>query len=115
MVNNLTYIPSRGDIVWINLDPVSGHEQSGRRPAIILTNRDYNQALNLAVVCPLTSKFKNRRFVVPFSGKKAHGYILVNHVRTCDWTKRRIEFIETASQEIVNKVAQRVALIVCSE
>jgi mRNA interferase MazF len=83
------YIPARGDLVWINFDPVAGHEQAGYRPAVVVTPRDYNAHTRLAVVCPITRRVKHYRFEVPLSeGLAVTGVVLSDHVRSVDWKSR---------------------------
>ena len=52
------YVPERGDFVWIDLNPRSGHEQSGLRPALVLSPRLYNRRTGLCVICPATRQAK---------------------------------------------------------
>src|SRR6202795_4419165 len=60
-----SYIPERGDAVWITLDPQAGHEQAGRRPALVLSPSAYNGRVGLALFCPITSQVKGYPFEVP--------------------------------------------------
>lgn len=52
----MSYVPDRGDVVWLSFDPQSGREQAGRRPALVLSPRAYNQRTSLAILCPITSR-----------------------------------------------------------
>jgi len=58
------YVPSRGDVVWLSFNPQSGHEQPGHRPAIVISPKEYNGKVGLAIFCPITSKIKNYPFEV---------------------------------------------------
>jgi len=87
------YIPERGDIVWINFDPQSGHEQKGKRPAIVLSPKEYNKKVGLGLFCPITSKIKNYPFEVEISSKKINGVVLSDQIKSFDWRTREIEFI----------------------
>ena len=88
------YVPEKGDVVWINLDPQAGHEQSGRRPAIILSSLAYNEKIGLAVLCPITSRAKGYPFevVIP-PGLVVSGVVLSDQVKSVDWKARNAVFI----------------------
>jgi mRNA interferase MazF len=82
------YVPDRGDIVWLDLDPQAGHEQAGRRPALVLSPRRYNGRVGLMLCCPLTTKLKGYPFEVPLAGKPASA-VLSDQVKSLDWRTRR--------------------------
>jgi mRNA interferase MazF len=84
MVNR--YVPEAGDVVWLDFDPQSGREQAKRRPALVLTEQSYNRASGLAVVCPLSSQRKAYPFALPTVVDKVEGAILVDHLKSLDWT-----------------------------
>lgn len=101
--------PERGDVVWITLDPQAGHEQAGRRPAVILSPQAYNHRVGLAVSCPVTSQVKGYPFEVMIpSGLPVRGAILSDQVKSLDWRVRRAETIcalpETTIQEVLDKL-----------
>ncbi|MFH1145849.1 MAG: type II toxin-antitoxin system PemK/MazF family toxin [bacterium] len=104
-----SYVPDRGDIVWISLDPAIGHEQKGRRPVLILTNQLYNGRSGMAVAVPITSQIKG----YPFEARiitlhdKVTGVALVDHLRAIDWQQRQAEFIIKALPTVVMEVAQK--------
>jgi mRNA interferase MazF len=76
------YVPDRGDAVWITLSPRAGHEQAGRRPALVLSPAQYNGRVGLAIVCPITSQSKGYPFEVPIpTGLAVTGVVLSDHVR----------------------------------
>lgn len=95
MVNSERYIPDRGDIVWISFNPQAGHEQSGRRPALVLSPLAYNKKVGLAIFCPITSKIKGYPFevVIP-EGLKASGAIISDQVKSLDWKAREAELVD---------------------
>lgn len=100
MVNYKKYIPDRGDIVWINLNPQAGYEQSGRRPALVLSPLAYNKKVGLAIFCPITSKVKGYPFevIIP-EGLKVSGAILSDQVKNLDWQIRETEIIDRLPDE----------------
>ena len=102
------YTPNRGDIVWINFNPQAGHEQAGRRPALILSPASYNSKVGLAILCPITSKKKGYPFEVPFPKKlPINGVVLSDQVKNMDWKIRNTEFICKLDNQSVEQVLQR--------
>ena len=85
------YIPSRGDIVWLQFDPQAGHEQAGRRPAVVLSPVGYTEKVGLALVCPIISQVKGYPFEVVLSGNGATGAALADQVKNLDWKSRQAE------------------------
>lgn len=81
--------PQQGEIVWIDFDPQSGHEQAGRRPALVLSKTAYNQRIGRAFVCPITSKVKGYPFEVPVNTHSVTGVVLSDHLKNVDWVTRR--------------------------
>ena len=102
------YIPDRGDIVWLDFDPQSGHEQSGHRPAFVISPIAYNQRSNLALLCPITSKIKGWKFEVLLTDTKTKGVILADQIKSLDWQARKIDFIEKASVSIIDEVIGKI-------
>lgn len=99
-----TYIPRRGDIVQINFDPQAGHEQAGRRPALVISPTNYNQKTGLAICCTITSKIKGYPFEVQLSGKQStHGVILADHLKSLDWQARQATFLEKCHPDSLNE------------
>lgn len=82
------YVPDAGDIVWIDFDPQSGHEQAGHRPAVVLSPAAYNAKAGLVVCCPTTTKIKRYPFEVALSGRTA-SVALADQVKSLDWRARR--------------------------
>jgi len=97
------YIPKKGDIISVTFDPQSGHEQQGRRPALVLSNYLFNKATNLAIVCPLTTMDRQIPFhlSVP-DGAKVSGFIMVEQIKSIDYSSRQAKFIEKASNQLID-------------
>jgi mRNA interferase MazF len=107
----IPYVPEAGDIVMIDFDPQVGREQAKRRPALVLTNQRYNRASGLVVVCSLTSKRKPYPFALPVSVGEVEGAILVDQLKSMDWSGRNAEFHSKAEPGLVNKVRQYIAVL----
>lgn len=85
-----SYVPSRGDVIWVTLDPQAGHEQRGRRPALVLSPAAYNGKVGLALLCPITSQVKGYPFEVGLpEGLPVTGVVLVDQVKSLDWKARQ--------------------------
>ncbi|MCX6143133.1 MAG: endoribonuclease MazF [Ignavibacteriales bacterium] len=108
------YCPARGDIVWIDFTPRVGHEQSGKRPGIVLSPLAYNKAVGLMLCCPITSKEKGYPFEVRIpEGHQISGVVLSDHVRSLDWKTRHATFISRAPRELTEDVLDKLqALLV---
>jgi mRNA interferase MazF len=102
------YVPERGDIAWMILDPRTGHEQSGRRPVIVLSYKKLAEHTNLVVVCPVTSKVIGLPYEVVLEGVKTQGAVLPIHVRSVDFRKRKAVFIEKAPSNVLDKTLKAV-------
>ncbi len=103
-----SYIPDRGDIVWLEFDPQAGHEQAGRRPGFVLSPKAYNERIGLMLCCPITSKVKGYRFeeILP-EGGEISGAVLTDQIRSLDWHARNARFIARASSITVHRVLQK--------
>ncbi len=102
------YIPERGDAVWISLDPQVGHEQAGRRPALVLSPAAYNGRVGLALFCPITSQVKGYPFEVAIpAGLPVRGVVGADQVKSLDWRARKAARIGTVSEEVVAQVLER--------
>lgn len=108
----MAYTPDRGDIVWLNFTPQAGHEQKGKRPAIILSPKEYNKKTGLAVCCPITSNIKGYPFEVIVNGKKIDGAVLSDHLKNLDWKARDIKYIEKAHTEVLNEVIEKISVLI---
>ena len=101
----MAYIPQKGDFVVLTFDPQSGHEQKGRRPAIVISNTLFNQHTGLAIVCPITNANRNFPFHVAVPKESSlTGFIMVEQVKSVDFKKRNIKYIEKSSNETLNEV-----------
>ena len=98
------YIPEQGDIVALNFDPQSGHEQKGRRPAIIISNKIFNQHLGLAFACPITNTKRDFPFHIEVKSENITGFIMGEQMKSIDYNSRNIKFIEKANQKTINKI-----------
>ena len=98
------YIPEQGDIVVLSFDPQSGHEQKGRRPAIIISNKTFNQHLGLAFACPITNTKRNFPFHIEVKSDNITGFIMGEQMKSIDYNARNIKFIEKADQKTINKI-----------
>lgn len=104
----MPYTPERGDFVWIRLNPQAGHEQAGRRPALVLSPRAYNDKVGLALFCPITNQAKGYPFEVAIPpGLDVTGVILADQIRSLDWQARQAEFICQAPAAVLAEVLQK--------
>ena len=109
----MTYVPDRGDIVWLTFDPQAGHEQAGRRPALVLSPAAYNKKLGLALFCPITSRKKGYPFEVELTGGgEITGVALADQIRNLDWKARRAEFAETAASQVIADVRAKLKTLI---
>lgn len=104
------YVPETGDFVWLTFDPQAGHEQAGRRPALVLSPGVYNAKSGLALVCPITNQAKGYPFEVAVpAGHGATGVILADHVRSIDWKARQAAKLGRCPIDRVEEVRARLA------
>lgn len=83
------YVPDRGDVVWLDFDPQIGHEQAGRRPAVVLSPQAYNRASGLALMCPMTSQIKGYPFEVLIAPAPQPSAVLADQIKCLDWVGRK--------------------------
>jgi len=98
------FVPERGDIVWLQFNPQSGHEQTGHRPALVLSPREYNKRVGLALFCPITSKVKGYPFEVAVNVKGIKGVILSDQIKSLDWQARKAKWVARVSEDILAEV-----------
>jgi mRNA interferase MazF len=104
------FVPDAGDLIWLTFDPQAGHEQAGRRPALVLSPKSYNQKSGLALACPVTNQIKSYPFEVPVPGNcGVRGVILADHVKSLDWKQRQAERIGRVPLPTLNEVLARLA------
>ena len=99
------YVPEKGDFVMLSFSPQSGHEQMGRRPALVISNTLFNRHTGLAMVCPITRTFRNIpfHFTIP-EGQAFSGYIMVEQIKSVDYASRRVERVSSAPRTVLNEV-----------
>lgn len=99
------YVPEKGDFIILTFDPQAGHEQRGRRPALVISNTLFNRHTGLAMVCPITKTFRNIPFhvAVPEDSSLA-GYIMVEQLKSVDSDRRRAQFVEKAPGFVLDEV-----------
>ena len=106
------YTPERGDIVWLNFNPGSGHEQQGKRPAVVISPRAYNEKVGLGLFCPITSKAKDYPFEVKAGSERIKGVVLADQIKSLDWRTREIEFITKETPEKVNEIIDKLSTLI---
>lgn len=105
------YVPEAGDIIMLDFDPQVGRERAKRRPALVITDRRYNQASGLAVVCPLTSRRKPYPFALPALVDQVEGAVLVDQLKSLDWNIRNARFHSRAESGLLAKVRTYLAVL----
>jgi len=112
MVGAAGYVPERGEVAWITLNPQAGHEQAGRRPAVVLSPAAYNGKVGSAILCPVTSQVKGYPFEVLIpDGLEVRGAILADQVKSLDWRVREAEKICQLPVRTVNEVLQKLGVL----
>ena len=110
------YIPAQGDIVWLQFNPQAGHEEAGRRPALVVSPKEYNRKVGLALFCPVTSQVKGYPFEVLLpSGLAASGAVLSDQVKSLDWRVRKAKRLCTAPEGVVEEVLGKILALVRKE
>jgi mRNA interferase MazF len=103
------YVPARGDFVWLDFHPQAGREQKGRRPAVIVSPKEYNSRAGLALCCPITSQVKGYPFETPVDPSKTiQGVILCDQIRSLDWRARKARLIGQASGQCLDDVMAKI-------
>ena len=106
------YVPEQGDVVWLTLNPQKGHEQAGRRPAVVLSPSSYNSKVGLALFCPVTSKEKGYPFEIKLPREcSVQGVILVDQIKSFDWHARTAEFICSVQSSVLKKISLKLKLL----
>jgi len=107
-----SYVPKKGDVVWLEFPPQTGHEQSGRRPALCISPKEYNEKVELAIFCPITSKQKGYPFEVVIPSKfPISGVILADHLKNLDWKARKAEFIASLPPYSLKHVIEKLMVL----
>jgi mRNA interferase MazF len=108
----LGYVPEKGDVVWLDFDPQTGHEQSGRRPAFVLSPAKYNGRTGLMLCCPVSTQVKGYPFEVTIEGNaKVKGAVLADQVKSLDWQKRKAEKKGSVSEVVIEEVIEKIKAI----
>jgi mRNA interferase MazF len=108
----MAYFPGRGDVVWLTFNPQAGHEQAGRRPALVLSPLAYNVKVGLAILCPITSQIKGYPFevVIP-DGLTVSGVVMADQVKNLDWQARQAELICELPEATVTEVLAKISTL----
>lgn len=106
------FVPTKGDVVWLDFDPQAGHEQAGRRPALVLSPQIYNLRTGLMLCCPITTRVKGYPFEVAVGkGALVQGVILADQVKSLDWRERRAERKGEVGKEVLEEVLDKLKAI----
>jgi mRNA interferase MazF len=101
----VAYVPRKGDFVALTFDPQSGHEQRGRRPALVVSNDLFNKATGLCIACPVTSTRRDYPFHVSIpEGQDVDGVVMVEQVKSIDFRARGVKRIGSASESVLQEV-----------
>jgi mRNA interferase MazF len=104
-----SYIPERGDIVWLEFNPQAGYEQTGHRPALVLSPKEYNEKVKLALFCPITSHIKGYPFEVMLPEKyKISGAVLSDQIKSLDWQVRKAHRIDSVPRDVLEEVLAKI-------
>lgn len=99
------YVPEKGDFVAVTFDPQSGHEQRGRRPALVVSNTLFNQQARLAIVCPITNTDRGYPFHVAITDNPdVRGFVMIEQVKSIDFRARKAKPIGKASDVVLDEV-----------
>ena len=105
------YRPDQGDIVMLNFTPQAGHEQAGRRPALVVSNKSFHRYTGLAIFCPITNQLKDYPLHVRLDNRtKTTGEVLCEHVKSLDYRARNISFIEKLPDDLLGEVLDRIRM-----
>ena len=109
----MAYVPERGDVVWLTFDPQAGHEQAGRRPAVVISPGGYNRKVGLAIFCPVSSQTKGYPFEVQLPpGLEVEGVVLSDQVKSLDWRARTASFACKLPPHTLSEVMNKLATLV---
>jgi mRNA interferase MazF len=106
-------VPDRGDVVWLQFTPQAGHEQGGRRSALVVSPKSYNAKVGLALFCPITSQVKGYPFEVLLGGGgKATGAVLADQIKSLDWRTRQARKFDSVSDAVLKAVLMKIERLV---
>jgi mRNA interferase MazF len=107
------FVPDRGDVIWLQLNPQAGSEQAGHRPALVISPKAYNRKVGLALVCPITSRVKGYPFEVELpQGLKAKGAVLCDQIKCLDWKARNATRLESVPGDVMVEATARILALV---
>ncbi|RMD49775.1 MAG: endoribonuclease MazF [Ignavibacteria bacterium] len=113
MVMGKGYVPARGDIVWLQFNPLTGHEQAGKRPALVISPSQYNSKVGLALFCPITNQIKGYPFEVNLpKNSKISGTILTDQVKSLDWKARKAKLICKLPNKLLKEVIAKIHVLI---
>jgi mRNA interferase MazF len=108
----MAYVPERGHAIWLTFDPQAGHEQAGRRPAVVLTSAPYHQRVGLLLACPVTNQIKGYPFEVALpQGLPVSGVVLSDQVKSADWRARQASFICVLPESTVTDIVAKLSTL----
>jgi len=111
MVKN-SYIPDRGDIVWLDFNPTKGHEERGSRSALVISRQKYNSRSGLMIACPITSSKKGYPFEVIVQKDDIDGVVLVDQVKSIDWRARKVRHITRVENTVMDEVGGKLEVLI---
>jgi len=104
------YVPAAGDVVWLNFDPRVGREQSGQRPALVLSPKRYNGLRGMMVCCPMTSKIKGYAFEVVISDAPPSA-VLTDQIKNVDWRARNAQRRGSVTPDVLADVRAKLKVL----
>ncbi len=108
----MTLVPDVGDVVIVNFNPQTGHEQAGKRPALVLSSKNFNKITGFAWLCPITNQAKNYPFEVAVAGcKEITGVILTDQMKSLDWSARNLYKVDAVNADCLINVKSLVTTI----
>lgn len=108
-----SYVPARGDLVWLQFNPQAGHEQAGHRPALVISPSSYNRRVGLALCCPVTSQVKGYPFEVLLpEGLGVEGAVLSDQIKSLDWRARKARRIGSVPAGVLQETVGKILALV---
>ena len=112
MVSDPSWIPARGEVVWLDFSPQVGFEQAGRRPAVVVSATAYNGRVGLALVCPVTRQAKGYPFEVPLPVSSGlEGVVLADQVKSLDWHRRNAQPVAMLPKRTIEEILEKITLL----
>jgi mRNA interferase MazF len=105
-------IPTRGDIILCNFSPTLGHEQAGLRPAVVLSDSELNKLTHMITICPITNTVRGNPFEIKINNKKTKGVILVHHIRSIDFTVRKVKIVDKIDTVLLKEVTDKINVLI---